>query len=117
MSAGMSEPMRVAAVQVIAGGDVAANLAQAELLVVKAARDGAQLILLPEYFGILGARATDKLAAKETDGTGPQQDFLARMAREHSAFVIGGSVPIACDDPGPVRSSFLVYGPAGPAHS
>ena len=78
----MSERMRVAAIQTIAGGDVAENLAQAELLVRAAAAEGAQLIVLPEYFGILGAHATDKLAAKERDGAGPQQDFLARMARE-----------------------------------
>jgi predicted amidohydrolase len=109
----MSERMRVAAVQTIAGGDVAENLAQAETLVAEAAARGAQLIVLPEYFGILGARATDKLAAKENDGAGPQQDFLARVAREHRSIVVGGSVPIASDEPGRVRSACLVYGPDG----
>ncbi len=109
----MSEPMRVAAVQTVAGGNVADNLAQAAVLVAAAAADGAQLIVLPEYFGILGARATDKLAVKESDGAGPQQDFLARMAREHRAIVVGGSVPIACADPGRVKSACLVYGPDG----
>ena len=105
--------MRVAAIQTIAGGDVAENLAQAGLLVRAAVEDGARLVVLPEYFGILGARATDKLAAKERDGAGPQQDFLARMAREHRVTVVGGSVPIASDDPERVRSACLVYGPDG----
>jgi len=109
----MSERMRVAAIQTIAGGDVAENLAQAELLVRAAAAEGAQLIVLPEYFGILGAHATDKLAVKERDGAGPQQDFLRRMAHEHRVTIIGGSVPIASDDPGRVRSACLVYGPDG----
>jgi len=109
----MSEGMRVAAVQTISGGDVADNLAQAAVLVADAAREGAQLIVLPEYFGILGKHATDKLAAMETDGAGPQQDFLARMAREHRAFVVGGSVPIASAEPGRVKSACLVYGPGG----
>ena len=109
----MSEQMRVAAIQTIAGGDVAENLAQAELLVRAAVAQGAQLIVLPEYFGILGAHATDKLAAKERDGAGPQQDFLARMAREARVTTVGGSVPIASDDPGRVRSACLVYGPDG----
>ena len=109
----MSEPMRVAAIQTIAGGDVALNLAQAEVLVAAAAADGARLIVLPEYFGILGARATDKLAVMERDGDGPQQAFLARMAREHRAFVVGGSVPIAGTDPDHVKSACLVYGPDG----
>ena len=105
--------MRVAAVQTVSGGDVAANLAQAAGLVAAAAAEGAQLIVLPEYFGILGARATDKLAAKEVDGAGPQQDFLARMAREHDVFVVGGSVPIASDESDRVKSACLVYGPDG----
>jgi predicted amidohydrolase len=109
----MSERMRVAAVQTVAGGDVAENLAQAGALVAAAAAQGARLIVLPEYFGILGARATDKLAAMERDGAGPQQDFLARMAREHHAFVVGGSVPLATDDPARVRSACLVYAPDG----
>ena len=45
--------------------------------------------------------------------SGPQQDFLARMAREHRAIVVGGSVPIASADPGRVKSACLVYGPDG----
>ncbi len=35
------------------------------------------------------------------------------MAREHGAFVVGGSVPMATDDPARVRSACLVYGPDG----
>ncbi len=105
--------MRVAAVQTVSGGDVADNLAQVEPLVAKAAAQGAQLIVLPEYFGILGKHASDKLAAKERDGGGPQQDFLARMAREHRAYVVGGSVPIDTGEAGHVASACLVYGPGG----
>jgi predicted amidohydrolase len=109
----MNGNMRVAAVQTVAGGNVAENLAHAAPLIAEAAGDGARLVLLPEYFGVLGSRATDKLAAKEADGAGPQQDFLARMAREHGIFVVGGSVPLATADPGRVRSACLVYGPDG----
>ena len=106
-------PVRVAAVQMVSGGDVAANLAAAERLVAAAAAQGARLIVLPEYFGILGARATDKLAVRETDGVGPQQAFLARLAREHGVWLVGGTVPVACGDASRVRSACLVYGPAG----
>jgi nitrilase len=106
-------PFRVAAVQTVSGGDVAANLAAAEPLVAAAAADGARLVVLPEYFGILGARATDKLAARERDGAGPQQAFLARLARAHGIWLVGGTVPIETPDPARVRSSCLVYGPDG----
>ena len=106
-------PFGVAAVQMVSGGDVAANLAQAGTLAAEAARAGASLVLLPEYFGILGARATDKVRLAERDGDGPQQAFLARTARELGVVLIGGSVPIATADPSRVRSACLAYGPGG----
>ena len=104
---------RVAAVQTVSGGDVGENLAQIAPMVAKAADAGAQLALLPEYFGLLGARATDKLAVAERDGDGPQQAFLAEVARRHAMYVVGGCVPIATGDRERVRSACLVYAPDG----
>jgi nitrilase len=109
----MTRRFRVAAVQMVAGGDIGVNLAQAGPLVDDAARAGAELVLLPEYFGILGARATDKLAARERDGDGRQQAFLADCARRHGIIVVGGSVPIDTGDPQRVASACLVYGGDG----
>jgi len=109
----MTRRFRVAAVQMVAGGDIGVNLAQAGPLVDDAARAGAELVLLPEYFGILGARATDKLAARERDGDGRQQAFLADCARRHGIVVVGGSVPIDTGDPERVASACLVYGRDG----
>jgi predicted amidohydrolase len=106
-------PFRVAAVQTVSGGDVAANLAQAEPLVAAAAAQGARLIVLPEYFGILGARASDKLAVRERDGEGAQQAWLARNARRHGVWLVGGTVPIDGGDAHRVRSACLVFGPNG----
>ena len=105
--------MRVAAVQTVSGGDVAANLAQAEPLIGRAAAEGARLVVLPEYFGIFGARATDKLAVREAEGTGPQQAFLSRLAKAHGIWLVGGTVPVASRDPDRVRSACLMYGPEG----
>jgi len=105
--------MRVAAIQMTSGAGVAANLEAAGALIATAAHDGAQLVLLPENFGLMGIRARDKLAAREPDGDGAQQAFLARMAREHRLYVLGGSVPLACSDPARTRQSLLVYGPDG----
>jgi len=104
---------RVAAVQTVSGGDVAANLAAIEPRVVEAAQRGATLVLLPEYFGIFGARATDKVAVRERPGEGMQQAWLARVARENGVWVIGGSVPLSTADPGRVRSACLVYDAEG----
>ncbi|HKW80041.1 MAG TPA: carbon-nitrogen hydrolase family protein [Casimicrobiaceae bacterium] len=105
--------VRVAAVQTVSGGDVARNLAAVEPLIVAAKDQGALLVVLPEYFGIFGVRATDKIAAREADGDGPQQAFLERVARELGIWLIGGTVPIATADPARVRSASLVYDPQG----
>ncbi len=110
---GRRQPFRVAAVQMVSSGDIAANLAQAAPLIAAAAAQGARLVVLPEYFGIFGARASDKVAVRERDGDGPQQAFLSRQARDLGVWIAGGTVPIACDDPGRVRSACLVYGPDG----
>jgi nitrilase len=107
------EHFRVAAVQTVSGGDVAENLAAIEPLIDEAVGLGAELVLLPEYFGIFGARGIDKVIAREADGTGPQQDFLARAAREHGVWVVGGASPIAVADPDRVRSASLVFDPTG----
>jgi nitrilase len=108
-----AERFRVAAVQTVSGGDVAANLRAIEPLVADAARQGARLVVLPEYFGVFGARATDKVAVREAEGEGAQQNFLARLAHEHGIWLVGGTVPIATADPARVRSASLVYGPDG----
>jgi nitrilase len=70
-------------------------------------------VLLPEYFGIFGARASDKVAVREADGSGMQQSFLGRVAREHGIWLIGGTVPLAIADPARVRSAVLVFDPGG----
>ena len=104
---------RVAAVQMVSGADVAANLAQAAPLIAEAAEQGAQLVLLPENFGFMGLHAKDKIAIRERDGDGMQQTFLATTARRHGIVLIGGSVPIACDDPARIKQALLAYGPDG----
>ena len=103
----------VAAIQMTSGSDVEANLAAAGALIAKAATEGARLVLLPENFGLMAVSARDKVAARERDGDGVQQAFLARMAREHRQYLIGGSVPLESDDPARTRQSLLVYGPQG----
>ena len=113
MRAKAALPLRVAAIQMSSGADVGENLRAAEALIAAAAAAGAALVLLPENFGLMGLHARDKLAVQERDGDGPQQAFLARMARQHRQYVIGGSVPITSGDASRARQSLLVYGPDG----
>ncbi|MBB3121057.1 carbon-nitrogen hydrolase family protein [Pseudoduganella violacea] len=103
----------VAAVQMISTPDVAANLATARRLVADAAATGAKLVLLPEYWAIMGLSDSDKVGQAEQLGHGPIQDCMAAMAREHGVWLLGGTLPLASDDPERVINTTLVYDPAG----
>ena len=106
-------PYKVAAVQTVSTPKVGENLAAAGELVARAAGEGAKLVVLPEYFCILGARDRDKVEAREKDGSGPIQDFLSAAAKRHGVWLVGGSVPMECADPAKVRNSCLVYDASG----
>jgi deaminated glutathione amidase len=104
---------RVAAVQMASGPHVPANLAEAERLIGTAAEQGAKLVVLPEYFPIMGMKETDKVAVREMEGKGPIQKFLASMARKHKVWLVGGSLPLESDTPEKVFNSCLVYDDKG----
>jgi nitrilase len=109
--------MKVAAVQMVSGSRLDANLARARRLLEQAAQAGAELALLPEYFCLLGQQDTDKLALQEPYGSGPIQQFLADAARELGLWLVGGTLPLsvapAAGDGARVCNSSLVYSPQG----
>ena len=104
---------RIAGVQMASGPNVAANLNEAGRLIGMAVARGAGLVALPEYFAIMGMQDQDKVKVREADGHGPIQEFLARTARAHGIWLVGGSVPLASANPDKVRNSCLVYDDQG----
>ncbi|WP_175695712.1 carbon-nitrogen hydrolase family protein [Burkholderia ambifaria] len=106
-------PFRVAALQMVSTPDVARNLAEAGRLIAEAAGDGAQLVLLPEYFCFMGHRDTDKLALAEPYRDGPIQQFLAQAAQRHGVWLIGGTLPLKAPEPDRVLNTTLVFDPSG----
>lgn len=103
----------VAAVQMISSPSVTENIATARRLVTQAAAAGATLVLLPEYWAIMGLQDGDKVAVAEPLGQGPIQDFMSALARELEIWLIGGTLPLASDDPEKVINTTLVYNPQG----
>jgi predicted amidohydrolase len=109
--------MKVAALQMVSGLRLDANLVQAGQLLAQAASEGAELAVLPEYFCLLGQRDTDKLVLQESLGQGPIQTFLAQTARSLDLWIVGGTLPLSASnaDTG-ARHAFnssLVFSPLG----
>jgi len=104
---------RIAAIQMASGPSLASNLGEAERLIGQAVDSGAELVVLPENFAFMGTTDFDKLEIRERDGNGPTQDFLANQAGRHGIWLVGGTIPMACDVPDKVRAACLLYNPSG----
>ena len=103
----------IAAIQMVSGPGVAANLAAAADLLAQAAGQGAQLAVLPENFALMGQRETDKVAVREAEGQGPIQDFLAEQAARHRLWLVGGTIPLQAADSQRVRAACLLFDDQG----
>ncbi|HLW02181.1 MAG TPA: carbon-nitrogen hydrolase family protein [Ktedonobacterales bacterium] len=90
--------LRVAAVQMNSGDDKAANVAQAEELIERAAQSGAQLIALPELWTYLGPTEGNQTNAEPIPG--PTIERLAALARRHHVTLHCGSMLERADTPG-----------------
>ncbi|MFP5403784.1 MAG: nitrilase-related carbon-nitrogen hydrolase, partial [Gammaproteobacteria bacterium] len=112
-AAAPSGTVRVAAIQMASSPNVASNLAEAERLIEQAVGAGARLVALPEFFCIMGMKDADVVKVREAEGDGPIQAFLARMAKKHKIWLIGGSVPLEANAANKVRNSCLVYDERG----
>jgi nitrilase len=105
--------MKVAAIQMVSTGRVEENLAAAGALLQEAARQGAELAVLPEYFCLIGQHDGDKLAIRESFGNGPIQQFLADTARALGVWIVGGTLPLEANAADRVFNSSLAFNPQG----
>ncbi|MGH8149318.1 MAG: carbon-nitrogen hydrolase family protein [Steroidobacteraceae bacterium] len=105
--------MKVAAVQMTSGPDVAANLSSARDLLAAAAKAGARLAVLPENFAFIGLEDADKRAVGEPEGSGPIQDFLAQAARSLGLWIVGGTIPLKVPREGRVAAASLLLDDRG----
>ena len=97
----------------VSGDQVEANLRQAEDLLDKAAGDGAEFALLPEYFPIISDNEKAKLEIVEDYGNGPLQQWLAAQAKKYGIWLMAGTVPLRTENPTLVASACLLYTPGG----
>ena len=106
-------PFKVAAIQMVSASSVDRNIEIAGRWIAKAAEQGAQFVVLPEYFCLMGRKETDKLSVAETEGAGPIQDFLSNTAKKYHIYLSAGSLPLVSPDAGRVFNTQLVYNPIG----
>jgi predicted amidohydrolase len=79
-----------AAVQMLAGDDKAANLAEAERWIRAAAAQSARVVALPEVFIWRGVKKQERENAEAIPGA--TSEFLSHLARELGIYLLGGSI-------------------------
>ncbi len=104
---------RIAAVQMASGPNVNANLLEAERLIKQAAGAGAELVVLPENFALMGMSDHDNVKIREADGSGHLQDFLAEQASRNGVWLVGGTIPLSAEDENKVAAASLLYDAQG----
>ncbi len=93
--------------------EVSRNLETAAKLVQSAAMDGANLIVLPEMFPLMGGQEKEKNLIAEPFGNGRLQDFLANLAAKHGIWLIGGTIPIRDHDQTKLSATCFIYSDSG----
>ena len=112
-TASRANAFKVAAIQMASGPNITGNLNEARRLIANAAEQGARLVVLPEFFAIMGMTEQDKVKVREQPGQGPIQSFLSEAARQHKVWLVGGSIPLAASAPDKVLNSCLVFDEQG----
>jgi predicted amidohydrolase len=103
--------MRVAAVQLTSTPDLDRNLERADRFTRAAAADGAQLVVLPEKWSVLGRGEDLRAGAQPLDG--PAVTWARATARELGIELVAGSISERVDGEELLRNTSLHIGPDG----
>lgn len=108
-----SNQLTVAAIQMTSTDSVEENLQNAQKLIESAKQAGAEVMVLPEYFCLMGQSDQDKVAIRENFGQGLLQDSLSLMAKQNQIHLIAGTIPLSAKNQHQVRNTSLVFDPQG----
>ena len=103
--------MRVAAIQMSSGADLAANLAAASKWVGEASQLGADLVALPENFAYMRREGDAIPCAQSLDGE--VVSLLRDLARDHRIWLLGGSFAERIPDDPRLHNTSVVVDPEG----
>jgi predicted amidohydrolase len=105
--------MRVTAVQLSSQADVDHNLSRVVHWVERAAREGSELIVLPENFAFFGDEERKREVAEDLSASGPIAGTLAGLAKRLGVFVVGGGMPERSADPEKPFNTSVLFGREG----
>ncbi len=108
----MPDRIRVACVQLTSHQDKAENLEKAEALVGRAAATGADVVVLPEKWNLIGSAETYREGAELLDG-GESVEAMARWARTHGITLVGGSITERREGRERCSNTSVVFDPDG----
>ena len=103
--------MRAAAVQLTATADKGRNLETADRLVRRAAALGAELVVLPEKWSVLGRGEDLRAGAEPLDG--PALTWARDVARELGIDLVAGSIAERIEGEEKLRNTSVHIGPDG----
>src|SRR3954449_3031213 len=103
--------MRAAAVQLNSTDEYDRNLEVAERLVRGAAAEGAELVVLPEKWTVLGSAEAIRSSAEALDG--PALTAAAGWARELDIHLVAGSFPEIVPSQDKLANTSVLFGPDG----
>src|SRR3954451_16769831 len=107
--------VRASAVQLNSNEDKARNLEIAERLVRRAAAEGAELIVLPEKFNVLGPPEQRVEGAEPLDG--PTLRWAGGLAAELGTWLVAGSIMERVDGDDKLRTTSVLLDPEGVARA
>ena len=108
----MPDRIRVACVQMTSGADKAENLAKADVLVERAAEQGAQVVVLPEKWNGVGRPAELRGLAEPLAG-GPSVEAMSDWARRAELWLVGGSITEYREGRERLSNTCCVFAPDG----
>lgn len=115
MASAVVETLRVGLVQVNPQEDILANIGAAQTWVRSAARDGARLVMLPEYASLLHASGREMRRLSPREDEHPALTGFRLLARELNVWLLIGSLTVRIGDD-LVNRSYLLDA-AGEVHA
>jgi nitrilase len=107
------EVSKIAAIQMASGPIVQGNLMQAATLIKEASEKGADMVVLPENFAMMGQNEEQRVAIAEEVGQGIIQDTLSQLASNFGIWIVAGTIPLKTNVPNKSTATSIMFDDTG----